>query len=100
MGRWGKGQSGNPSGRPKGPDALRALQEVLERTREDGRTELKALLDKIVAQAISGKGLQQRLILERVAPASLALQLDVPKELLVRVIDHTGAGPVVRDEKA
>lgn len=95
-----KGQSGNPGGRPKGPSALAELENLLASAREDGRTQLRAVLDKVIEQAIAGESTQQKLILERVAPAALALQLDVPKELMVRVIDHTGAGPVVQDKKA
>jgi len=64
--RWKKGQSGNPAGRPKLGDAMaelarEALEEVhpaerdlAEREHREPRTNKRAIIDKLIAQALVG----------------------------------------------
>lgn len=89
-----KGDRANPKGRPKGSPnkgtlamkralfgALNAddgAEAFFKRLKEDEPAVFCSLLGKYVPKDV---------------------KLDVARELLVRVIDHTGAGPVVRDRE-
>lgn len=71
MGRWEKGQSGNPKGRPKATynnaDTLRALM----------GTDAPAIIRKLVELALGGDVNAARLVLERLVPAIKAAELPV-----------------------
>jgi Family of unknown function (DUF5681) len=64
QGRWEKGQSGNPRGKPRG---ARNRATLLAEALLDGEAE--ALARKAVEKALEGEGMALRLCLERVLPA-------------------------------
>lgn len=74
LGRFPPGTSGNPSGRPKGTNALAVLERKLAEVRgEDGRTQLDEILDKMIALAKGGDRAAADLILKRTIPEKLAI---------------------------
>jgi Family of unknown function (DUF5681) len=64
QGRWEKGQSGNPRGKPRG---ARNRATLLAEALLDGEAE--ALTRKAIEKALEGDGMALRLCLERVLPA-------------------------------
>ena len=74
-GRFAKGQSGNPAGKPKGLRSrhTQALQALL-----DGQGEL--IMAKAVEQALAGDGSAMRLCVERIFPArkDAPISVEVP----------------------
>ena len=64
QGRWEKGQSGNPRGKPRG---ARNRATLLAEALLDGEAE--ALAGKAIEKALEGDGMALRLCLERVLPA-------------------------------
>jgi hypothetical protein len=75
-GRFRKGQSGNPAGKPKGArhKATMAAEALLD-------NEAEALTRKAIERAKEGDGVALRLCLERILPArkDRAVSLDLPK---------------------
>jgi Family of unknown function (DUF5681) len=63
QGRWEKGQSGNPRGKPRG---ARNRATLLAEALLDGEAE--ALTRKAIEKALEGDGMALRLCLERVLP--------------------------------
>ncbi len=67
-GRWGKGQSGNLSGRPRGVGEVGKLRAAIA-------TQMPELLNKLMAQAMAGDVAAARLLLERsIAPLKVQEQ--------------------------
>lgn len=67
-----KGESGNPTGRPKGatnkvklPDLMEKIAEVFSKENKDGVTVLDALLNKLVKMALDGNMSAMRELLDR-----------------------------------
>jgi len=65
-----KGQSGNPGGRPKGPDMRKMLTEFMQEEVVDGKSKekkkrLRILLEALFDQAIKGNASYMTHILER-----------------------------------
>ena len=56
QGRWVKGKSGNPNGRPRKPKAFtELLRKLLAAKREDGRTRMEAIVEQLMAKAEAGE---------------------------------------------
>ncbi len=73
-GRWVKGRSGNPGGRPKGQSVLAEIERQLELESDDGRPQRVRLVEKLIQRAQGGDMRAMDLILKRVAPERLALE--------------------------
>lgn len=96
MARYKKGQSGNPSGRPKGTkDSRTALRELL-------KPHAPALVKKAVDQALEGDAQALRLCLDRLIPAMPAqaepVMIDASPDDLAQagreVLSQTFAGSI------
>ena len=90
-GRWLRGSSGNPKGRPAGIDAWKLLVKTAAKLTPDRRrTYLERALDKAWQLAAEGSAEHLRILLDRLAPARLALEhsgeviIGVPLETLER----------------
>lgn len=90
-GRWVKGASGNPGGRPKGQSVLAEIERQLELESNDGRPQRVHLVEKLIQMALGGDARALDLILRRVAPERLALDVghsgEPPKIFVVTGID-------------
>ncbi len=88
-GRFLKGRSGNPGGRPRGESVLTEIERQLELASDDGRPMRVRLVEKLLNRALGGDMRAMDLVLKRVAPERLAVdhKNDVPM-LIVR--DYTG----------
>lgn len=80
-GKWRKGKSGNPGGRPKGAINRDTLRETLA-------DELPGVLNKIVEAALEGDIAAAKLLLDRVVPPLKPVEVRRP----VKGLD----GPLVR----
>lgn len=86
-GRWQKGKSANPNGRPRKPKALtELLRKMLAAQRADGRTRMEAILDKMLSMAEEGHVDAAKYICDRLEgrPAQ-ALELTGDKEKPLRI---------------
>jgi hypothetical protein len=89
-GRFGPGNRANPGGRPKGIDAWRLLLATAAKTGKGDRTYLEAALDAAWQRAAAGSAEHLRILLDRLAPARLALEhsgevaIGVPLDVLER----------------
>src|SRR6516162_8157265 len=74
-GRWAKGVSGNPSGRPRGSRNKAAL--AMEALLEEGAEQL---INKAMSMALAGDTAAMRLCLERILPVrkDRSVHLDLP----------------------
>jgi Family of unknown function (DUF5681) len=101
-----KGQSGNPTGRPRGSrnKASLRMQEMLEQRAEE-------LVNKLVAMAIAGNIGALRLCLDRLVPARrneplfcelppLAKAADAAVAATAAIVSAAAAGDVTADEAA
>ena len=61
-GRWKKGESGNPAGRPKGIVDKRAS------LRKQFESEGRAVIERVIAEALDGDMQAAKLVIERLAP--------------------------------
>ncbi len=75
-GRWVKGRSGNPGGRPKSPSVLAEIERQLELESDDGRPQRVRLVEKLIQMAQGGDMKAMDLILKRVAPERLAVDVE------------------------
>ena len=73
-GRFVKGRSGNPGGRPRGQAVLAEIERQLELESDDGRPQRERLVEKLFKRALAGDMRAMDLILKRVAPERLALE--------------------------
>jgi len=81
LGRWGKGNSGNPNGRPRRGNTLAdELRKVLNRKGPDGKKNNVAIAEKLVELARSGEVKAIREIFDRVDGRAL------------QPIEHGGVG--------
>ena len=87
-GRFVKGRSGNPGGRPKGESVLAEIERQLELEDDDGRPQRVRLVEKLITMALGGEVRAIDLLLKRVAPERLALEGDSHVTLVLR--DYTG----------
>lgn len=102
-GKWEKGQSGNPYGRPKGS---RNKATLLAQTLLEGEAE--NLARKAVEMALNGNPLALKLCLERILPPlkDRPIQLDLPKiaslpmagQAMSQILDLVSAGEVTPQE--
>lgn len=91
--KWKPGQSGNPSGRPKGTGKF-------EKLREDIAVHVPEIIDMLAQQAKGGDVAAARLLLERVYPAMKPVEatqpIDMPEGTLTErgnaVLAAIGAG--------
>ncbi len=88
-GRWVKGTSGNPGGRPKGQSVLAEIERQLELESDDGRPQRERLVEKLFKRALAGDMRAMDLILKRVAPERLALEHEGGLPTVV-IRDYTG----------
>jgi Family of unknown function (DUF5681) len=105
QGRWEKGQSGNPRGKPKGTRhrATRIVEQLLDQ-------DAKLLANKARDMALAGDTVALKLCLERLCPPrrSRPVSLDLPaietladaSAAVSKVIASAAAGEVTPDEAA
>jgi len=76
-GRWQKGQSGNPKGKPPGSGELQKLRASISE-------HVPEILDSLITAAKNGDVQSQRLLLERVLPPMKAIEqpveIDMPAD--------------------
>ena len=104
-GRWQRGQSGNPKGKPKG--ARHATVQALDLL---GRNSGEEILLAIIRSAISGDARSAELVLRRIWPEQKGrpLFLDLPAisdsssmlAALARIIEAAASGEITTDEGA
>jgi hypothetical protein len=78
---WKPGESGNPSGRNFATyrrEVEQLLVDALEVIDDDGRSQAKAILDRLLADAKAGKPHAMKLVLERILPAVTKAELELP----------------------
>ncbi len=75
-GRWVRGVSGNPGGRPKSPSVLAEIERQLELASDDGRPQRVRLVEKLIQMAQGGDMKAMDLVLKRVAPERLAVDVE------------------------
>ncbi len=97
-GRWVKGRSGNPGGRPKSPSVLAEIERQLELESDDGRPQRVRLVEKLIQMARGGDMKAMDLVLKRVAPERLAVDVDHNLPLVV-IRDYTGVGGQLNGER-
>ncbi len=98
---WFKpGESGNPGGKHKGPSFMTALYRELQRIPKDQeRTKTELLVLQIVNTALKGKSDQQKMVLDRVAPANIDLRLSGSDDRPPIVIVHRKTSDEIRHEQ-
>ncbi len=97
-GRFVKGRSGNPGGRPKGESVMAEIERQLELEGDDGRPQRVRLVEKLITMALGGEVRAMDLLLKRVAPERLALEVDSHVTLVLR--DYTGIDLSARRARA
>lgn len=73
-GRWKPGESGNPSGKPKGSGEVQKLRAAIA-------DKVPGILDALLAQALEGDVAAARLLLERTIPPLKAVEPAQPLAL-------------------
>jgi uncharacterized protein DUF5681 len=85
-GRFQKGQSGNPAGKPKG--ARHRLTRIAERLMEDDAAEV---VQEVIAKAKGGDMTAARLVLDRILPAQRSRTVQFKLPALANAADLVGA---------
>jgi hypothetical protein len=84
-GKWKKGQSGNPAGRPKKLPELRELLANVLGDEKDGKTAAEAILMALRAKAAKGDVRAAELLLDR-AYGKSAVSVDLTGEVNVNTV--------------
>lgn len=84
-GKWKKGQSGNPAGRPKKIPELRELLANVLGDEKDGKTAAEAILMALRAKAVKGDVRAAELLLDR-AYGKAAVNVDLTGEVNVNTV--------------